>query len=136
MLLELGAWIETQTTLIVGTNLFLGYAGQDASNIAVLNILQDNTGSALYPLLPDRNDRIITHVARHKDWRTAMEMAYVIYNVIHANRANIDFPIIGSMPQLNCQYMNAMTTPQYAGEDEKNRHIFTCDYMFKIKDKV
>ena len=135
MLKELGAWIETKTALVVGTDLFLGFADQDASDIATLNILLDNTGSLLFPDLKDRADYVITHIARHQHWETAYTMARLIFDTIHM-RTNITFPIVAGATELNCQVMYADSTPQYMVEDLKRRHSFSTNYTFKIKNKV
>lgn len=135
MIKELGAWIETKTALVVGTSLFLGYADQDASNLVSLQILIDNTGSLTFPELRDRFDWVITHIARHTEWDDAHDLAWAMMDVIHS-RFNIDFPIVGGAPQLNAQAMWAASSPQHIGEDDKTRHIFSTDYLIKIKDKV
>jgi hypothetical protein len=130
---ELAQFIENGTAFVIGTNLLVGHRDQDA--VDRCTVLLDNIGSKLYFDLDDRKDWTVQIISRANTYFTARDDAYLIYDFLHRRCAH-DFPIVEVGTSYVAQTIEAITTPQFMGYDDKGRYEFVANYLIRIKDKV
>lgn len=135
MIKEIVSFIEDKAGLTTGTDLFAGHRPQDAQDNC--DVVLETAGGAIHWDDPDRVDKAIQVLSRATTYFTARARAWAIYNAIYKNHA---YGSAGwTLPNVDDDYVAMMiepnSDPQYIGQDEKNRYEFTCNYIFRIRDK-
>ena len=137
MIKEIATFIATKATLIIGDTLQVGHRTQDAPD-ACDTILESSGGSIIFDL-PERADLAIQVLSRAKTYFTARARAWAIYDAIFRDwiygSAGWTLPIVTVGEEYEAMIIEPMATPQYIGTDEKLRHEFSCNYIFKIRKK-
>ena len=129
MLKEIAQYIENQTSLVIGTDLYIGHRTVDANDECTL--LLNNTGSTVYFDLPDRIDLNLQVLTRGTSYLTTEDTAIEVYDVLKRNE-HITLPVTDS-DILLVQIFEARDYPKFIGLDERGLYEFSCNYMLKIK---
>jgi hypothetical protein len=95
-------------------------------------LISEAAGGETFPDLPDEADVNIMVVTRAATYLTARADAWVIYTALHG-AAGHELPIIDSGPSWLAMTIDAITTPQFIGIDEKGRFEFSCNYIFRME---
>ena len=137
MLQEIAKFIEDKTaSFTIGTNLFEGHRLQDAPNRCTC--ILETGGSGLHPDLTDRVDKMIQVLSRAKTYFTARADAMEVFNALHTG----DYGMAGhtlaavdpAVQAYEAMTIEAVSDPQYIGQDEKRRYEFSTNYQFKIRN--
>ncbi len=109
-----------------GTDGFIGglvEGGQD--NVVSI----DQTGGAL----PDRDipteEPTVQVSVRNTDYDAGLDKITSIYDALHQKRDDLVLEA-GGVDVMTCF---AMQSPVHLGKDENTRHIFTCNFVFKVR---
>ena len=137
MLQEIAKFIENKTaTFTIGTNLFEGHRLQDAPDRCTC--ILETGGSSLYFDLPDRVDKMIQVLSRSKSYVTARADAWEIFNALHTGAYGSAGHTLAAVAPAIQNYVamtiEAVSDPQYIGQDEKRRYEFSTNYLFKIRN--
>lgn len=129
MLKEIVQFIEDKTSFVIGTDLFAGHRLQDAPDQC--QVVLETGGSALHFDLTDRVDKMIQVISRAKTYFTAREDAMEVFDALHTG----DYGAAGhTLTTYVVMVIEAVSDPQYIGQDEKGRYEFSCNYQFKIRN--
>lgn len=136
MIKEITTFIKEKTTgLEIGTNLFAGHRPQGA--IDVCDVVLESAGGMVYFDLPERADPVIQVLSRALTYMTARTRAWAIYDAIFRKwaygSAGWTLPIVIEGEEYEVMIIEPLAIPQYIGQDEKLRHEFSTNYIFKIK---
>jgi len=149
MLQEIAKFIADNTALlpvpfVVGTNLFEGHRLQDAPDRCTC--ILETGGGGLHFDLPDRVDKMIQVLSRAKSYFDARSDAMDIFNTLHKGIPWEDGTYSGGtaghiltrVPPATQDYIamtiEAVSDPQYIGQDEKRRCEFSTNYIFRIRN--
>ncbi len=127
---ELAEFIEDQSTLVVGTDLYTGIFPQDAAD----------TASAIRPTGgPEEffvNIRHATHqvISRARYWKDAEDEAFKVYDVLHKARG-FTLPVVESGPTYILETGRAIAQPQFIGHDDKGRLEFSTNYLLTVQEQ-
>ena len=137
MIQEITTFINNKTGgLTIGTDLFSGHRPQGA--IDDCDVVLESGRGAVYFDLPERADPVIQVLSRSTTYMTARARAWAIYNAIFANyvetgSAGWTLPIVTAGEEYEAMIIEPLASPQWIGQDEKLRHEFSTNYIFKIK---
>lgn len=95
-------------------------------------LISEAGGGETFPDLPDEADVLIQVVTRGTSYFEAHDDAWVFYNALHGE-AGWDLPIIDSGPAWLAMTIDAVTTPQYIGQNVKGRFEFSTNYIFRME---
>lgn len=129
MLKALAQYVENQTSLTIGTNLFVGSVPPSVTNDAAA--LLDSPG-AWDPFLPDKRTLLIQIYARSKDYHKAKEVVLTILNVFHG-KSGIVLPVITSGEEYEVSAGVAVNGPYSLGQDDKLRHELVANVRLEIQ---
>ena len=132
MIQEIAKFIDQQTSFKVGSTLMVGRRTQDSPDRC--QVVLESSGGTVYYDLPDRNDSVIQVITRATTQMNARDDAWEIYQALHG-AAGWDLPVITSGVTYEAMTIEALSSPQYIGEDEKRRHEYSTNYIFRIQDK-
>jgi len=139
MIKEVAKFIEERTAaltfpLVIGTTLSVGRRTQD--DLDRCAVVLTSSGGSTYFDLKDRADLLVQVIHRGKKQMQTYDDARELYGVLHGY-AGWDLPVItlGVTPEYVAMTIEALATPQYIGTDEKRRHEFSCNFIFRIRDK-
>lgn len=130
MFKEICTLIQTLTGLTIGADLQVGHRAQDAPERCTL-IGESGGGESNY-YIPDSMNLNIQAVTRAKTYFQARDDAWVVFEALHGT-AGWNMPNVGSGADYLAEVIEAMTTPQYIGQDENGRFEFSCNYIFRCK---
>lgn len=122
LLSDLATYIDTNTSLTVGTDLFIGTLPSQQDNC--VGIFQ--TGGVQPTTYLEVKKPTIQIIVRNTNYETAQQLSYTIYDLIHQK-------IGGTIGATNMYTIFALQEPTEIGEDETGRAIFTCNYVFEIR---
>jgi len=122
LLSDLATYIDTNTSLTVGTDLFIGTLPAQQDNC--VGIFQ--TGGVQPTTYLDIKKPTIQIIVRNTNYETAQQLSYTIYDLIHQK-------IGGTIGATNMYTIFALQETTEIGEDETGRAIFTCNYVFEIR---
>ena len=131
MIKEIFRSIATRTGLVPGTTIYLGRRPQDAPDSCIL--VAFNGGGGAYFDLPDRQDIMVQILARAKDYNDAYADSMTAFNALHGV-ANVALPVLVSGEAWLAQTIEAVAAPQYIGPDEKGRHEWSTNFIWRVKD--
>ncbi len=126
-------FIETKTGLTLGDDLIFGHRTPDSPKDCVL--IAFNGGGAAYFDLPDRADVMVQVLSRAESYADALEASMLIYEALHG-LAYETLPTVVSGESWEAMSIEAVNAPQYIGPDEKGRHEWSTNYIFRIKDAM
>jgi len=132
MLKAVSQFIEDKTSFVKGTTLQVGWRPLTAPNRCVL--VAEAGGGSVYFDLKDRADKMIQILARSENYWDARDDSYEVYNVLHG-AAGWELPEVVAGDKYQAMVIEAVAIPQYLGIDEKGRHEFSCNYIFRIRER-
>ncbi len=133
MIKEIFETIAARTDFTPGDTIHLGRWPQGEPDRSVL--VAFNGGGAVVFDLPDRQDVMVQILTRAKDYNTAYADAMTAFNVLHG-AASIPLTVLTSAEEWEAQTIEAVNAPQYLGPDELNRHLWSTNYIWRIKDRA
>jgi len=134
--------------LVIDTDLFAGHRPQAVADAC--DVILESTGGEAFFELPERADPVIQVLSRARTYFTARARAHVIYDAIFrihtvpdvAPRLGYTYgsagwtlplvPLVTGVPY-EAMVIVPLSPPQYIGQDEKLRHEFSTNYIFKVK---
>lgn len=133
MLKAICKFIENQTSsFTIGDTLQAAWRPIDAPNRCTL-IAESGGGSVIFDL-PDRADKMIQALSRATTYFDARDDAYEIYDALHGT-AGWELPEVIAGDKYQAMVIEAVAPPQYLGIDEKGRHEFSTNYVWKIRSR-
>jgi len=137
MLKEIAKFIEDKTaSLTIGTNLFEGHRLQDAPDRCTC-ILETGGGGLDFDLT-DRVDKMIQVLSRGKTYFTARTDAWEVFDALHTGAYGMSghtlAHVLPALQDYEAMTIEAISDPQYIGQDEKRRYEFSTNYLFKIRN--
>jgi len=137
MIKEIAKFIATKATLTVDTDIFAGHRPQGATDIC--DVVLESAGGSVYFDLPERADVVIQVLSRALTYMTARARAWAIYDAIFRNYTDTGSagwtigPVAPSTDTYEVMVIEPLAPPQWIGQDEKLRHEFSTNYLFKVK---
>ena len=129
LLQDIAQFIATRSGFVLGTSLQFGHREQAAPDRCVL--VAFNGGGQSFWDLRDREDRMVQILARSASYAEAFEDSMTVYNAIRGGIWSL--PIVESGESYTA-FVEALAIPQYLGPDEKGRHEWSTNFIFRIKD--
>lgn len=131
MLKELCTYLETNSSFVIGIDLFPGFAPADIMADCVIVI---ESGGKPNFYLPDASAKTIQILSRAKDYHVARANAQVIYGLLHGS-AGITLPIVAGGTEYYVNTIEAISEPQSLGQDERGLFNISTNYILRIQDK-
>ena len=127
---------ELTASFTIGTNLLVGFRPLEAIDRCSV-ILESGPGG--YPELPDRADAMIQIISRSGKEPTgsiwdARADAHEIHDAIHGTFGWDMTPVAGE-GTLKAMTVEKVSGPAYMGIDDKGRHEFSTNYLWRIQDR-
>lgn len=136
MLKEIAKFIENNTSFVIGTDLFEGQRLQDAP--IRCQVVLETGGAGLYFDLPDRVDKMIQIISRAKSYFVARADAWEIFDALHTgaygSAGHTLAAVAPAIQDYEAMTIEAVSDPQYIGQDEKSRYEFSCNYIWRIRN--
>ena len=136
MLKEIVQFIEDKTSFVIGTDLFAGHRIPEAPDQC--QVVMETGGSGLNFDLTDRVDKMIQVISRAKTYFTARADAREIFDALHAGAYGMAGHTLAAVAPAVQDYeamtIEAISDPQYIGQDEKGRYEFSTNYLFRIRN--
>ncbi len=123
LLTDITTYIDSNTTLTAGTNLFIGTLPANVDNC--VGIFQ--SGGVEPTTYLDVIKPTIQVLVRNTNYETAQQLSYQIYDLLHQL-----YKI--TMGNTEIYTVFALQEPTDIGEDETGRAVFTGNYVFEIKN--
>lgn len=130
MIQEIASWIEDETALVIGHDLFVGHRPQNAQ--ARCTVLLERSGGVEYFDLPDKVDWALQVLSRGDTYMHAREDAMLIHALLHG-AAGWTLPVITSGDAYYLETCEAQAFPAYIGQDEKRNYEFSTNYICRIR---
>ena len=143
MLKEITTFIATKATLTVDTDIFAGHRPQGV--VAACDVVLEAAGGTVFFNWAKRADPVIQVLSRDETYFTARARAWAIYDAIYREHTAADalgnvypsagwtLPVVAGGPTYIAMIIEPLSPPQYIGQDEKLRHEFSTNYIFKIR---
>ena len=132
MFKEIGTLIQTLTGLTIGGDLQVGHRAQDAPERCTL--IGEAGGGETNFYCPDMANLNIQAVCRAKTYFQARDDAWAIFNALHGTSGWNMPNVTGSGPDYLAMVVEAITTPQYIGQDENGRFEFSTNFIFRMEE--
>jgi hypothetical protein len=131
MLQQVVSYIQSQTSLTLGVDLFAG----DANLINVDHVtIYDSPGTAPDFDLPDRIDAMIQIIAHYENYIEARDKANEIANLFHGN-CGITLPIVSSgETQLQVSTGQILNGPYSLGYDSQQKCMVSINLLLVIQN--
>lgn len=129
MLKEIASFIETQSGFTLGTTLWFGHRPLTAADRCIL--IAFNAGGPAYFEVPSRRDVAVQILTRAASYVQAYTDAMTVYDALHG-QSGWTLSGITSGVSYEAQAIEAQALPQYIGPDEKGRHEFSTNYIFRV----
>ena len=126
MIYSITQYIANGTSLAIGVTLFAGFYEPSAPETAV--IVEELTPGLADGLLTDKVQKSVRVLSRSKSYSTARSNAHTVFDLLHGDM-QITLPVVGVGDTYLCNIEG--TTPYYIGRDEKFRHQFITNILFK-----
>jgi hypothetical protein len=132
VLKEITTYLKNQlgTSWVIGTNVFAGYIPSDKTADCVALI---ETGGKPNFYLPDAPELTFQILSRAKDYQTARNNAYLVYEKLHA-KVGITLPVVVEGKEYYVNTMEAVSLPQSLGQDERGNFILSTNYILRLQD--
>lgn len=149
MLKEITTFIATKADLTIDLNIFAGHRPQGVANDC--DVVLETAGGEVFFNWAKRADPVIQVLSRGKTYFTTRARAWAIYDAIYREHTAPDvtpgrvgnvYPSAGWMLPLEAEeddltheimIIEPLSPPQYIGQDQKLRHEFSTNYIFKIR---
>ena len=131
MLKELAQYIEDETALVIGTDLFAGYIPEGSQEDCIVLI---ESGGDPNTSLSDAGAATIQILSRAKDYWTARDNAYLIYNFLHC-AAGITLPVVTVGKEYYINTISAIAFPQSVGQDDRGLFNVSTNFILQKQDK-
>lgn len=132
MLKAICQFIEDKTSFVKGTTLQVAWRPLTAPDRCTL-IAGSGGGGTIFDL-PDRADKMIQALSRANTYFDAEDDAQEIYDVLHG-AAGWRLPEVVAGKKFQAMVIEAVSVPQYIGQDEKGRHEISTNYIFRIRSR-
>lgn len=126
MIFSVTQYIANNTTFVIGSTLFAGFGGLDIPETAV--VVQELVPGLADGLLTDKVQKLVRVLSRAKSYATARANAYSVFDFLHG-KMQITLPVVDSGGIYLCNIEG--TLPFYIGLDDKFRHQFVTNFIFK-----
>jgi len=133
MLKALAQYIENNTTLVIGDDLFPGYRPSNAPVECVA--LYERSGENRSFTLRDKRDVPVQFVSRSDDYYVARDWLAALITLLHGQCA-YDLPVVVSGEALHIAASEILSGPVYMGQDEKGNHEFSLNVLFRVQDAI
>jgi hypothetical protein len=130
MIQEVAQFVEDNTALVIGTDLFVGHRTQEAQ--ARCTVLLERSGGVEYFDLTDKVDWALQVLSRSDTYMTARDDAMLIHALLHG-AAGWTLPVITSGDAYYLETAEAHAYPAYIGQDEKGLHEFSCNFILRVR---
>lgn len=131
MIKELCQWIEDNTSFVIGTTVFAGYAPSDAAYTC--SVVRE-TGGPPKTYSTTRGTRSIQVLSRGDSYFNARADATTIHDLIRSNRGEVTLPVVTSGEEWTIESVTPVDSPYYMGQDARGLHLFTCNYLVRVKE--
>lgn len=129
---EIARLIETQTGWTAGAKLQVGHLLQNAP--VRMTLIQESGGKPSFTPNEDMVDMTIQALTRAATYFEAHDDAWALYKALHG-LSGMNCPRIdGSGEDYLAMTIDAIYAPQYIGEDEDRRHVFSTNYIFRMEE--
>ena len=132
MFKEIVTLISGLTGLVVGTKLQAGQWLQDKPVRCVL--VQESGGVPYFYPNTDMVDMAIQVLCRAATYWEARDDAWTVYDAVHGTSAWNMPRLVGVGDDYLVTTVNALYAPQYLGEDDNRRHLFSTNYIFRVEE--
>ena len=123
LLTDITTYIDSNTSLTAGTNLFIGTLPANVDNC--VGIFQ--SGGVEPTTYLDVIKPTIQVIVRNTNYETAQQLSYQIYDLLHQL-----YKI--TMGNTEIYTVFALQEPTDIGEDETGRAVFTGNYVLEVKN--
>ena len=111
-------------------------AGRMVQSAPVRCILIQETGGEPNFYCPDMVNLTIQIICRAANYWDARADAWIIYQAIHGT-SNWELPRLDAVSgeeNYLAMTVEALQAPYYLGEDDNRRHLFTCNYVWRMEE--
>jgi len=130
MLKEFANYIADQASLVIGTSLYEGYWPTDSTDASSL---VRETGGAEKPWSSTRDTRSFQVLSRGTTYFGARDQAHVIYDSLKV-WGRIVLDVVDAGGTFTIESMSALAPPQYVGQDDNGRFIFSFNYLIHMNE--
>lgn len=132
MFKEIVTLISGLTGFAIGGKLQYGHSLQKAP---VRCVLVQETGGEPNFYCTDMVNVMIQVLTRAEKYKEAREDAWAVYHAIHGT-SGWELPRLDGLSGENYLAMTveALYAPQYLGEDDNRRHLFSTNYVFRMEE--
>jgi len=123
ILTDIANYINTNTSLTLGTDLFIGTLPANVDNC--VGIFQ--SGGIEPTTYLDIIKPTIQVIVRNSNYETAQQLSYEVYDALHRLYAQ-------AMGTTDIYTVFALQEPTDIGEDETGRAVFTGNYVLEVKN--
>jgi hypothetical protein len=82
----------------------------------------------------DMVDMAIQVLCRAATYWEARDDAWIVYDAVHGTSAWNMPRLVGVGDDYLVTTVNALYAPQYLGEDDNRRHLFSTNYIFRVEE--
>jgi len=131
MFMEIVQLISDLTGFAIGSRIQYGHSLQSAP---VRCVLIQETGGGPNFYCPDMVDMTVQVLTRAAKYSEARADAWAVFNAVHGT-SNWELPRLGgaSGEDYLAMTVEALAAPQYLGEDDNRRHLFSTNYVFRME---
>ena len=133
MFREICTFIAARSGFVIGSTL---QTGRHAQNAPVRCVLVSESGGMpyFYPNT-DMADLTIQVLSRAEKYFDARADIYAVHNAIHGTSGwNLPRLDGASGEDYLAMTIEALAVPQYLGEDDNRRHLFSANYIFRMEE--
>jgi hypothetical protein len=123
LLTDIANYISTNTSLTLGTDLFIGTIPPQVDNCVAIF----QSGGVEPTTYLDIIKPTLQVLVRNTNYEIAQQLSYEVYDALHQL-----YGITTGSTEIYTVF--ALQEPTDIGEDEASRAIFTCNYVFEIKN--
>ena len=133
MFREICTLISTLTGWAIGGKLQAGHWAQDKPARAVL--VQESGGTPAFYPNTDMVDMTIQFLCRAEKQTDAREDAWAAYRALHGTSGwNLPRLDGASGEDYLAMTVEAIYAPQYLGEDDNRRHLYSINFIFRMEE--
>ncbi len=141
MIKEISKFIADESGFVLGDTLQATHRTDDSPDQC--SVVLESVGAGIYYDLPDKLDKMIQVISRAKTYMDALNDALVIFKALRGSVvAGSGIPLgireilaVAPATQDYEAVIEALTGPQYIGQDEKGRYEISTNYIFRIQNK-
>lgn len=136
MIEEIAQFIEDQTSLTMGVDLFVGHLPTEIPGGGepplLLATVMENTPSATDGDWPDYEQKEIQVLVKGPSYFTARALAYHIYRALHG-QAGWRLPVLTSGEEYIANAIDGVSPPYpMENPEEKGTYLFSTNFIFRI----